>query len=183
MFLFLSLVFDVYRWSLFLASTGEYNSPTIFYDRERFLTKILVIVQVTIMAFQTAIIVKVLEVNFTMGEFSLDVEYWIKFQRISNSLIFLLFLIAYIIILNLLTTRLKTKYPKFFQKERKSIVITNSIIILSILLRITLNIVYSNDDVIEAFQSSVKHGTWFFPISQFLIMMIASLMPISAALF
>ena len=46
-----------------------------------------------------------------------------------------------------MTTRLKKQYPKFYHKEQKSIVITNSIIIVSILLRITLNIVYSIDDV------------------------------------
>jgi hypothetical protein len=33
MFLFLSLVFDVYKWSIFLASTGVQNSPTFFEDR------------------------------------------------------------------------------------------------------------------------------------------------------
>ena len=60
-------------------------------------------------------------------------------------MIFLLFLIAYLIILSLLTTRLKKQYPKFYEKERKSIVITNSIIIASILLRISLYIVYSID--------------------------------------
>jgi hypothetical protein len=114
MFLFLSLVFDVYRWCLFLASTGEHNSPTYFRDRERVITYILIFVQVTIMAFQTAIIAKVLEVGFTEGEYSMDLEYWTEFQQISNSLIFLLFFIAYIIILSLLTTRLKMKYPKFY---------------------------------------------------------------------
>ena len=102
------------------------------------------------MAFQTAIIAKVLEVGFTEGEYSMDLEYWTEFQQISNSLIFLLFFIAYIIILSLLTTRLKTQYPKFYKKERKSIVITNSIIIASILLRITLYIVYSIDFIYRA---------------------------------
>ena len=33
MFLFMSLVFDVYKWSIFLASTGVQNSPTYFEDR------------------------------------------------------------------------------------------------------------------------------------------------------
>jgi hypothetical protein len=70
MFLFLSLFFDVYRWSLFLASTGEHNSPTYFKDRERLLTKILILVQAIIMAFQTAIIAKVL--SFAKSEYSLD---------------------------------------------------------------------------------------------------------------
>jgi hypothetical protein len=151
MFQFLSLVFDVYRWGLFLASAGEHNSLTYFKNRERVITNILILVQVTIMAFQTAIIAKVLEVGFTKGDDSLDVKYWRKFQQISNSLIFLLFLIAYLIILSLLTTRLKKQYPKFYQKERKSIFITNSIIILSILLRITINIIYSIHDVYIAY--------------------------------
>jgi len=78
MFQLLSLVFDVYRWSLFLASTGEHNSPTYFMNRERVLSNIIIIVQVTIFAFQTAIIAKVLEVGFTKGEESLDVLYWMK---------------------------------------------------------------------------------------------------------
>jgi hypothetical protein len=151
MFQFFSLVFDVYRWSLFLASTGERKSPTIFEDRERIIRKILIFVQVAIMTFQTAIIAKVLEVGFTKGEYSVDVNYWMKFQKVTISLIFLLFFIAYIIILSLLTTRLKMHYPKFYQKERKSIVITNSIIILSILLRITINIMYSIHDVYIAY--------------------------------
>ena len=145
MFLFLSLVFDVYKWSIFLASTGLQNSPTYFEDRERLLTKILIVVQVTMMALQTGIIAKVLEVGFTKAEDSPDLRYWMNFQKISNSSIFLLFFLVYIVILSLLTTRLKSQYPKFYQKERKSIVITNSIIIASILLRITLYIVYSID--------------------------------------
>ena len=47
-------------------------------------------------------------------------------------------------------TRLKSQFPKFYQKERKSIVITNTIIIVSILLRIALNIVFSIEDVNKA---------------------------------
>ena len=70
-----------------------------------------------------------------------------NFQHLSNSCIFLVCFIVYIIILSLLTTRLKSQYPKFYKKERKSIVITNSIIIVSILLRITINIVFSIDGV------------------------------------
>jgi hypothetical protein len=99
MFQFFSLIFDVYRWSLFLASTGEHNSPNHFKDRERVLRKILMLVQVIMMAYQTAIITKVLEVGFTKGDDSLDVKYWIKFQYISIFLIILLFLIGYIIVL------------------------------------------------------------------------------------
>lgn len=99
------------------------------------------------MAFQTAIIAKVIEVGFTKGESSLELKNWIKFQLISNSLIFLLFIIANIIIMSMLTTRLKSQFPKFYQKERKSIVITNSIIIVTILVRITLSIIYSYDDI------------------------------------
>lgn len=76
MFQFLSLVFDVYRWGIFLASAEEHNSPTYFKKRERVLTKILILVQVTIMAFQTAIIAKVLQVGFIKGDDSLDVKYW-----------------------------------------------------------------------------------------------------------
>ena len=163
MFLFLSLVLDVYRWSLFLESSGKHNSPASFKDRKRVLTNILIVVQVTIMAFKTAIIAKILEVGFTKGENSLDLQYLKKFERISNSLIFFIFLIAYIIILSLLTTRLKTQYPKFYQKERKSIVIINSIIIVSILLRITLNILHSIDDVLKAEKLSFSNGTWLYP--------------------
>jgi hypothetical protein len=64
-FLFLSLVFDIYRWSLFLESSGEHNSPAYFKGQRSVLTKILIAVQVSISAFKTAIIVKVLEVGFT----------------------------------------------------------------------------------------------------------------------
>ena len=102
------------------------------------------------MGFQTGVIAKVLDVGFTKGEDSLDLRYWIYFQKISNSSIFILFFLVYIVILSLLTTRLKSQYPKFYQKERKSIVIINSIIIASILLRITLNIVFSIDYVYNA---------------------------------
>jgi hypothetical protein len=79
MFLFLSLVFDVYKWSIFLASTGVQNSPTYFEDRERLLTKILIVIQVTMMALQTGIIAKVLEVGFTNAEDSPDLRYWMNF--------------------------------------------------------------------------------------------------------
>ena len=67
MFQILSLVFDIYRWSLFLASTGEHNSPNYLKNRERVLMYILILVQVTMMAFQTAIIAKVVEVSSKKG--------------------------------------------------------------------------------------------------------------------
>jgi hypothetical protein len=78
MFLFLSLVFDVYKWSIFLASTGVKNSPTYFEDRENLLNKILIAVQVTIMTFNTAIIAKVLDVGLNKGEDSIDVKHWMN---------------------------------------------------------------------------------------------------------
>jgi len=66
-------VFDVYKWCIFLASSGVQNSSTYFENRERLLTKLLIVVQVTITAYQIAIIAKVLEVGFTKGEDSEDV--------------------------------------------------------------------------------------------------------------
>ena len=150
MFILLSLVFDMFKWSIFLASTGVHNSPTYFEDREKLLTKILIVVQVTILAYQTAIIAKVLDVSFTKGEKSPEEKYWENLQQISNSSIIIIIFIFYIIILGLLMTRLKSQYPKFYQKEWKSIVIVNSIIIASILLRITLNILFTFEEVRKA---------------------------------
>jgi len=44
-FMFISYVFDVHKWCLFLASTGENHiTPTIFKEREKLLNKILIAV-------------------------------------------------------------------------------------------------------------------------------------------
>lgn len=98
------------------------------------------------------VISKILEISFEYNEVSPLLKPWVSMQTIGNSVIFLVFFIVYIIILRLLTTRLSKQYPKFYQKERKNIIATNSIIIAAILIRITMNALSSFDFFLDALQ-------------------------------
>lgn len=104
-------------------------------------------------------------------------------HSVSNSTIFSIFLVIYIIILRLLTTRLKKEYPKFYFKERKIIIVANSMIIISIIFRIILNICYAIDSFNDSINKSIEKKTWFFPIVQLISVLIINLMPIAAILY
>ncbi len=49
----------------------------------------------------------------------------------------MVFLVIYIIVLKLITTRLKQNFQAFYKKERTKILVTNGLIIASISIRVT----------------------------------------------
>ena len=57
-------------------------------------------------------------------------------QDVYISITFGIFLAIYLLVLNLLTQRLSKAFPKFYKAERKRIITINSLIIVSISVRI-----------------------------------------------
>jgi len=82
----------------------------------------------------------------TLPQLSIDSPYytWLKIQNYFYSFSYLVFLIVYIIVLKLLTSRLKHFYPQFYRTARKTILVTNFLIIGSISARIIIAIVIAN---------------------------------------
>lgn len=87
---------------------------------------------------------------------------WVKTLKYYTISLFTLFLVIYIIILYMLTTRLKRYFPKFYLKESTKIYTSNGIIIFSIVSRISVN-VYSTIYQSEM-DISYGAGTWFYPL-------------------
>ena len=69
---------------------------------------------------------------------------------------FALFLVAYVAVFYLLTSRLKRFYPSFFAKERSKLYLAASSIIVSIAARILFVILYDIDSLEQAFDESYR---------------------------
>lgn len=103
---------------------------------------------------------------------------WIKALRIYTITTFSLFLVFYIGVLYLLTSRLHKYFPKFYLKERDKIFLTNGVIILSLIARIIMNIFIFF--FMQAINESSAEGTWLFPAYQLCSSILSSLLPIGA---
>jgi uncharacterized membrane protein YidH (DUF202 family) len=93
------------------------------------------------------------------------------------------FLIVYSIVLHLLTRRLKRFYPKFYQKERKKLITVNSLIILSISVRVVISVVNGTEAFNKFISDSFNKNTIGYPLMQFSIVFFTSLMPISTIIY
>jgi hypothetical protein len=112
MFIFTALVFDLYKWCLFIAFTNH-TDALVSERRELWLKRGLLTLQCAIVSISLILITLVLASN--------DLEdlprrqTYLKVQNIFNALIFGIFLIFYCIILDILRKRLKDLYPQFFK--------------------------------------------------------------------
>ena len=111
------------------------------------------------------------------------------FDRIENAefyfivVSFALFLLAYLVVFYLLTSRLKRFFPSFFAAERPKLYLAASSIIVSIAARILFVILYEIDSLEQDFDESYRENTWLWPVMQFLTVMVASLMPIASIIY
>jgi hypothetical protein len=110
------------------------------------------------------LIILLIKISFEKNEVNEEIDNVALIQSISISVFYFAFLVVYIIIFRFLTTRLSRKYPKFYEKERRNIIITNSLIISSMLFRIILTICYSIKTFNDAMKLSFRDATWFYPI-------------------
>ena len=112
MFIFTALVFDLYKWCLFIAFTNH-SDAQVSERREHWLRRGLITLQIMIMFISLLLITLVLVSN--------DVkdlprrQTYLKVQNIFNALIFGIFLVFYCFILDILRKRLKDLYPQFFK--------------------------------------------------------------------
>ena len=91
--------------------------------------------------------------------------------------------ILYIIVLKKLISTLSKKYPKFYQQERKHIIITTSIILASILMRIIRFALFSTEFFSNDVEESFEKATLLHPMVIFVFLCTTTLMQISAVLF
>jgi hypothetical protein len=92
--------------------------------------------------------------------------------------VFSLFLCVYLAVLYTLISRLKRYFPKFYLKERGKLIMTNGVIIMSILSRISMNLFLYlfQEEINESYGS----GTWLYPVYQILSSFLSSLFPLAA---
>lgn len=91
---------------------------------------------------------------------------------------FAVFLIIYLSVLFILTRRLQMYFPKFFEKERLKIIVSNGIISIAIISRVTVNIWYLNH--LQDIEDSFNDGTWLYPIYQLITSLFATFFPLAA---
>ena len=180
MFIFTALVFDLYKWCLFIAFTNH-SDAQVSERRERWLKRGLITLQIVIVCFSLLLITLVLVSNHK--EDLPRRQTYLKVQNIFNALIFGIFLIFYCIILDILRKRLKDLYPQFFKTQRRQIYLANALIIVAILVRIIILIIYSVDEIWEQLVQSLMEGTWLYPLSQLGVIALANIFPIGTILY
>lgn len=180
MFIFTALVFDLYKWCLFIAFTNH-SDAQVSERRERWLKRGLITLQIVIVCFSLLLITLVLVSNHK--EDLPRRQTYLKVQNIFNALIFGIFLIFYCIILDILRKRLKDLYPQFFKTQRMQIYLANALIIVAILVRIIILIIYSVDEIWEQLVQSLMEGTWLYPLSQLGVIALANIFPIGTILY
>jgi amino acid transporter len=180
MFIFTALVFDLYKWCLFIAFTNH-SDAQVSERRELWLKRGLITLQIIIVFFSLLLITLVLASNH--DEYLPRRQAYLKVQNIFNALIFGIFLIFYCIILDILRKRLKDLYPQFFKAQRRQIYLANALIIVAILVRIIFLIIYSVDEIWEQLVQSLMEGTWLYPLSQLGVIALANIFPIGTILY
>jgi amino acid transporter len=180
MFIFTALVFDLYKWCLFIAFTNH-SDAQVSERRELWLKRGLITLQIIIVFFSLLLITLVLVSNHL--EDLPRRQTYLKVQNIFNALIFGIFLIFYCIILDILRKRLKDLYPQFFKTQRMQIYLANALIIVAILVRIIILIIYSVDEIWEQLVQSLMEGTWLYPLSQLGVIALANIFPIGTILY
>jgi amino acid transporter len=180
MFIFTALVFDLYKWCLFIAFTNH-SDALVSERRELWLKRGLLTLQCAIVSISLLLITLVLASNNV--EDLPRRQTYLKVQNIFNALIFGIFLIFYCIILDILRKRLKDLYPQFFKSQRRQIYLANALIIVAILVRIIFLIIYSVDEIWEQLVQSLMEGTWLYPLSQLGVIALANIFPIGTILY
>lgn len=127
MFLFSSLVFDLYKWCVFILASSKtslpknYNAVDILEStlrvKMRRLRITLVIVQASLFFLSLLLIVLTLRngVHVELNETLHKIQYYYTVT------LFSVFLAAYLLTFVILTKRLKTYYPKFYARERAKV--------------------------------------------------------------
>jgi hypothetical protein len=88
-------------------------------------------------------------------------KFWLTMSRYSTIGLFSLFLLVYILVLVVLSRRLKKYFPKFFQQEKFKIILATGAIVLAIVSRIATNIWLINN--VEEINNSFDDNSWLYP--------------------
>ena len=144
MFIFFALQFDLYKWSIFIASSttleryDRFEQQLLFEKRQKCLKLALIISQLSILS--SFSIFSGLQVKYI-----LNIEKYVPISNHRNifmSVLFSIFLVIYLAVFLKLILQLKMHFPHFFENEKQRIYILGSIILFSILCRITTSLIY-----------------------------------------
>ena len=93
------------------------------------------------------------------------------------------FLVIYIINFFVLRSRLIRFFPSFYQQEKSRIITLNVCIILSIIARLVVSIIFTEQGILDIINESAKNDTWKGPFILAFSNLISSLLPIAALLY
>lgn len=144
----------------------------------------MVVIQSLVIVVSSVFVIGILATSVKTQEDSTDSnDDWKRADYLFIYSTFTLFLIVYVAVLIMLVKRLKRHFPSFYLKERKQILIASVSVIISLVARIGINILYSFDSVNDALDDSYTEDTWLFPISQLIVILLASLFPIASVIY
>lgn len=185
MFILCAFVFDLYKWCIFLLATetciddGISSKNKMYRSKSKMLQFVLIGVQIFVVLLSltfSAIMLMASEESDLYNQIDDAQSYF-------NVISFSLFLIFYCVILRQLTTRLKTYYTKFYEREGRTIWISNISIIVSIIARIFFNLIVTFDAVMDKLDESLQQGTWLYPMYHLISSMLGTILPIASIIY
>jgi len=93
------------------------------------------------------------------------------------------FLLCYLVVLKLLTSRLRHSFPNFYTSQRPTILATNFLLIGSISARILIALMVTSDAFLEKLNKSLHGGTWLYPGFQLVTAVITTLVPLATIIY
>ena len=145
-FILLGLIFDLYKWHLFIAMTKEYDESIkdrtpleakVLQNKIRVYYAFILVASLVIIAYVALLSV------FLATSYSKDANViWIKvFRDVVNSF-YIIFLVAYIITLTILRHQLQKYFPHYYQMQKRKLAITSFSLIISISAKIIMRLLY-----------------------------------------
>ena len=164
--MFCAFIFDLYKWCSFIAVTKSRGttSNVQMKERQKKLKYGLIIIQALIVL---TFIGFIISMSATVSN---DPEKAQPFDDIERSefyfivISFALFLVSYLVIFFMLTSRLRKYFPSFYKNERTKIYMASLSIIISIATRIVFVILYEIDSLAKDFDESYQANTWLWPV-------------------
>ncbi|CDW91462.1 UNKNOWN [Stylonychia lemnae] len=178
MFFSFALVFDLYKWMIFLVATKMYINPrkNIYVRNQRILLWALITAQLILLTIALVFITLMLIYDYDTD----DEHKWEVTQNILDvqfyfvACLFFIILTVFIVVDVWLIRRLKIFYPSFYQRQKGQILLANFGTILSLSARLVINIVMTQPFYNELLNDSLD------PIHQIISITLGFYLPIGA---
>ena len=138
--LFCAFLLDLYKWLIFIIASRALNDNDEMDMNSQRTIKLWIIGSLTL---QVACSITLLTMNVLTQMKELDNRDWLRIQSLVITITFGIFLFVYIAVFVILLKRLRQNYPGVFKKERSRIYTISICIVISLVARVSFNIMYS----------------------------------------